>query len=193
MPRRFESFVSAVRNRKPGALQDFVNQYHSLAQNTVRRYLARRLRKRVDSGDLLNDFWVSVLRRVDRLPHLQDSQDLRAYLRRIAFRQVTKQQRRHLKVQRRRLDREVDLSNLDHLLPPGDRTPSPSANCERSNEFESLKGRLSDREWKVLTLRLDGNSNRQIAESLAVDEGTVRRIVRRIGRKSVEAGLFRDE
>ena len=178
----FTRFVRELRQRKEGAIQKMVDRYESLAINTVRRHLGKRLRERVDSHDLKQDFWVSMIRRIDRLPSIPDSQALRGYLRRVAFRQVTKQQRRHLIAERRRLTREVPLSAA------GDgRGGGPAAEdaetLERAETVEEMLDRLrphlSERETEILAKKLEGLSNREIARAIGINEGSVRRSLRK--------------
>jgi RNA polymerase sigma factor (sigma-70 family) len=186
----FNRFLCDLRRRKAAAIQRLVNRYESIAINTVRRHLGTRLRERVDSQDLQQDFWVSVIRRIDRLPTIANSQAFRGYLRKVAFRQVTKQHRRHLIAERRRLSREVPLSAAgDHRGggPPA-RSIDPSDVPENEEDLlRRLQPHLAEREFAILTKKLDGLSNREIARQIGVDEGSVRRSLRRIA-KAVSQG-----
>ena len=177
----FTRFLRDLRRRKAAAIHRLVNRYESVAINTVRQHLGTRLRERVDSQDLQQDFWVSVIRRIDRLPSIANSQAFRGYLRKVAFRQVTKQHRRHLVAERRRLSREVPLSAAGGDPPA--RQPDPRDGPENEEDLmRRMQPHLTEREAEILTMRLEGTSNREIARQLGIDEGSVRRALRRIAR-----------
>lgn len=184
----FTKFLRDLRRRKTAAIERLVDRYESLAMNTVRRHLGTRLRERVDSHDLRQDFWVSVIRRIDRLPSIADSQAFRGYLRRVAFRQVTKQQRRHLVAASRRLTREVPLSAFGDGR--GGILARSTCKLDAAHTGEDVMSRvqseLSERESGILKMKLDGLSNREIGRRLGVNEGSVRRALRKIARAFVD-------
>jgi RNA polymerase sigma factor (sigma-70 family) len=182
MQGRFSNFISELRCRRRAALSAFVDRYQSLARNVVGRNLGHKLRRRVESDDLLNDFWLSVFRRIDRLPSLADSLAMRAYLRRIAFRQVAKNQRRHLKAKCRSLNHEVTVSDLDDLCDHPRSEGSAIVHASEEEAYSLLRSEMREDEWQMIQLKLDGHSNREIGRHLQVDEGSVRRCLRKAGR-----------
>lgn len=159
-----------------------LRQFDSMALSTIRRHLDRLLRRRLESHDLLNDFWVSVFRRIDRLPNISDSAGVRAYLRKIAQRQVLKQRRRHLREQCRTVLKEANDVCLDAL--PADESARALNRMEHSEMIDKLRDVISEEDWGILERKVEGKSNREIARELGVDEGTVRRAHRRICRSA---------
>lgn len=179
----FEHLCADARRRKPAALADLVDRYQSLAQNTIRRYLGKKLRTRVESQDMVNDFWLSVFRGIDRLPAVHESRNLRAYFRRIAFRQVTKQQRRHLTAGCRDLDRELPGINLAHCEAA---QPQAIDTAMEREMLARLQSKTTPEEWRILQQKMLGCSNREIARSQGLDEKAVRRTLRRVARLIVD-------
>jgi RNA polymerase sigma factor (sigma-70 family) len=178
-----ERLCDDVRRRNPSALAHLVNRYQSLAQNTIRRYLGKKLRGRVESQDMVNDFWLSVLRGIDHLPTIHESRNLRAYFRRIAFRQVTKQQRRHLTAGCRDVDRELPGINLERCA--GAQPQALDAAIEREM-LARMQAKTSSEEWRILQQKMQGLSNREIARREGLDEKSVRRTLRRVAGLVIE-------
>jgi RNA polymerase sigma factor (sigma-70 family) len=172
-----ERLCAHARRRNPSALAGLVDRYQSLAQNTIRRYLGKKLRRRVESQDMLNDFWLSVLRRIDHLPDIHESRNLRAYFRRVAFRQVTKQQRRHLTAGCRDVDRELPGIDLDHCAA---QQPQVLDTAIEREMFARLQAKTTPAEWGILHQKMQGCSNREIARRQGLDEKSVRRTLRRV-------------
>ena len=182
MPDQFPTFLDAVRRRHRAALEALVDRYQHVARNAVRAHLGRQLRNRVDSDDLTNDFWLSVLRRIDRLPEFQNSRALRAYLRRVAFRQVTKQHRRYLRAACRSIDREARVEDIEQLRDARAEGTCSSAQQASDDLVKLLRSCTSERERRIIKLKLQGLSNREIGRRIGVDEGSVRRCFRKLSR-----------
>jgi RNA polymerase sigma factor (sigma-70 family) len=184
-----DQLLSEIRHRNGSAIKVFVNRYTRLAHYIIRRHLGRKLRGRMESQDILNEFWVSMIRKADRLPRLQGSMQLRAFVRRVAMRQVTKQRRMHLDAKCRAP--EVSAVAIDRIEVLADEAGNDLHIDEPHGREEfllSLFERLKERERQVLKSRLDGKSNRTIAVELRIDEGSVRRDLRAIRRAAVALG-----
>lgn len=175
----------AVRRRRESAMQLIVARYSRLAKLIIRRHLGVVLRTRVQSDDILNEFWLTVLRGIDRLPSFQGSWQFRAYLRKIAVREVVKQARYHSAGCR---NPELTAVSFDENL-AGGVLPSGS-HASESGLRERLLACAAPRARLILVRKLSGATNRQIANELDVDEGTVRRELRALRRLAL--ALTRD-
>lgn len=181
-----DQLLSEIRHRNGSAIKVFVNRYTRLAHYIIRRHLGRKLRGRMESQDILNEFWVSMIRKADRLPRLQGSMQLRAFVRRVALRQVSKQKRMHLDAQCRAPELgAIGLDAIDVRAPHSSRQFHIDEPQGRDQFLTQLFERLKDRERAVLQSKLDGKSNRSIAQELRIDEGSVRRDLRAIRRVAV--------
>ena len=177
----FEAFMNAVRRRDTDAIRRLVEQYDELAIRTIRAHLHRALRTRLDSQDLRQDFWVSVFRRIDRIPYIARSVAFRAYMKKIAHRQVTKQVKRHITSTCRSVTREVKSVDMAQRVHSRGETADTSPGLS-GQLATTVVPKLTSRQVAILNLRLADHSNRSIARQLRINERTVRRDLRQIAR-----------
>lgn len=173
----FAVFVTALRGGCTDAIERLVDDFGPGALRTIRNHLGADIRKRMDSQDLLQDVWLTILRHLDDLPQAVDHQNLGRYIYRIAYHQVTEQARRCVSAQKRSVKREKPL---DESL-AAEQSISQAA-VELQDWLDHLLARLSDRDKTIVGLKMEGLNNCEIASRLDVDEGTVRRSLRRLCR-----------
>ena len=136
------------------------------------------IKKVLDTDDLVQNVWATVLSRLDHLPRFENRGQAIRYFARVARRQVTKQRRRYY-AEMRDVRRDVSLDGRDVVEKRA--TPSREFMCaDRSN--------LSDVESKVLELRLTGHSRTEIADLLNTNETRIRRILGHIAAKQIADG-----
>jgi RNA polymerase sigma factor (sigma-70 family) len=136
---------------------------------------------RLDSTDVLNDFWLSLLQDAENLPEFQNSRQMRGYLKRRAARQVVKQTRRHVYCQARSVRREERLAcppESSHTIQEA--APSSEADETLLAAVAAVTSELAPLETAVVQAKIEQKSNREVARALGVDEGTVRRALRRV-------------
>ena len=179
-----ESSPARQLGTAPFDIGSWCDRYGSFVRRVVARRLASRARRRVDPSDVVNCVWMSILRNPHNMPTTSCSLVRRAFIRRLAIRQVIKHHRRHLYAACRSVAREVrnctaQLVSSDHP----DSTEADSAGQDNlARILDTIATELSSRDARILTAKKSGLSNREVARELKVNEGTVRRVVRRIAR-----------
>lgn len=164
------------------------DRYGPIVRSVVRRLLSRSIRGRVDSEDVANSMWLSVLENRGRLPHnLTSSHAVRAYLVALAKRRVVKAHRRHVFADCRSVAREAKLDSAGIArLQSRQEARASSEVDDLADILAGIDDSLNQIDRDVIQGRLRAESNRQIARSLGVDEGTVRRAILKITRLAVK-------
>ena len=160
------------------------------AQVLVRRYMARmtalarsrlsdRLARRIDADDIVMSAWRSFFVAVNQSRINSPADDnLWPLLVTITLRKLSPQAAHH-SAERRNL-RSESSESVDHWQNIVAQDPTPDDAAVLADELESLMSRLSTSEREVLTLRLQGKQQVEIAETLDCSERTVRRSLQRI-------------
>ena len=159
------------------ALESLAQEIHPQIAQIVRARKRSGLKRSVDTDDLVQNVWATVLSRLNRLPAFENRAEAVKYFGRIARRQVTKQQR---KVFAEKRDMRRDVSLDSNTIPSNSVTPSRQLMCDDRTT-------LTDLEAKVIDLRLEGHSRTEIAELLKTNETKIRRVLRGVARKWVQA------
>ena len=171
-----EELLNELNAGSPDALDSLAKDIHPQIARIVRAKKRSALKRTLDTDDLVQDVWATVLSRLDSLPRFKNRQEAIKYFSQIARRQVTKQRRRHFAEKR---DTRRDVSLGSKVLPANGVTPSREL-------MAADRTFLSDIETKVLDLRLAGHSNIEIATILETNETKIRRILRRLACKMAD-------
>jgi RNA polymerase sigma factor (sigma-70 family) len=179
----FARFVDALRSGDSRAVTAVFRCYSDWLRKIIRRSIHRRVRQRYDSSDFVQSTWASMLSQRERLPELADADELGRYLVRIAFRKVHDANREAIQTKKRDMRRECALADLERgesaRTAVGDRhQPRPSEiYCvrERIERLASMLAAFPHWMRDVPQRRACGESLKQIAISVGVDERTVRR------------------
>lgn len=170
------ALMKRVHEGDEDAALELVNTYSPPVLRAVRRRLDRnrRLRVRLDSGDVLQDVWAAFLARTSHFERFQRASDLMGFLICLAIHIVEDHRRRNMCAKRSIL-REEHLpeagSSAEERLPVENRTPSRIA-MAREALASLFQGRpLSHQE--VLCRRAIAG----IAQSLRLHERTVYKIL----------------
>ncbi len=166
------------------ALAGLVGRYREFVRLLVRSRCGGRLQARIDSSDLIQETLLRVSRHIDQFQG-NSEEEWRAWLTRIAEREVIGQLRHHLGAARRDAAREQHLtppsssnggSRLEQWWARSQSSPSQAAmRQERVLALTSALGRLPDDYREVLVLRhLEGLGFAEIAERLDRSPGAVR-------------------
>ena len=150
------------------ALNDLIGRYYDRVRPIVRARLGAGLRRRVDSGDILQNTFATVLKTYDRF-EVNDEASLISWMAKIAERQILDEHdRQHAK--KRRSDREVELDasgdepRVD-LPAPGAMPDESVERREQSAILEDALGDLPDLYRELILLRdYAGYSWDQVAE-----------------------------
>lgn len=159
------------------AFESLAQDIHPQIAKIVRSRKRSGLKRSVDTDDLVQNVWATVLARLNRLPAFENRAEAVKYFARIARRQVTKQQR---KVFAEKRDMRRDVSLDSNAIPSNGMTPSREL-------MYADRTTLTDIETQVLNLRLEGHNRTEIAEILKTNETKIRRVLRAVARKWVQA------
>ncbi|HIE5648651.1 TPA: RNA polymerase sigma factor [Stenotrophomonas maltophilia] len=138
------------------------------AYDELKRRLVRKLGSEELAGDALQDTWMRLSARRDRLDPVQNPA---AYLLRMAMNTV---------IDRQRADhRLLSLEEVDALMEMADPGPGPAQAAELDRALEDMVGllhRMPERRRRILlAIRVDGLQQRDVAEQLGVSLRLVQR------------------
>jgi len=188
----FEQLLKELASGSEEAATRLVDLYSSNILRAVRRSLPRAIRPKIDSVDIFQSVWMSVLAKRTRLAQLDTPQRFVAYLAGTARLKVLEKYRHYTKTQafdvrrEQRMSDPVDSKNVkspivyakaaiaDTKHPPG------SAVAEAREAWQTLMSNCDDRDQKVVKMRLQGQSFEDIAGQLHVSTKTIQRILQRL-------------
>jgi RNA polymerase sigma-70 factor (ECF subfamily) len=179
-----DALLELVASGDRTATQSLLARHRERLKRMVDVYLDRRVRGRVDPSDVVQDALTNAHR---RLPKYLETRPIAFYpwLRQIAWEQLEKTHRRHLKAQRRSVTREepweLKLPN-DSVYELANRLIATGTSPSRYVEQAELRRRarealddLPDRDREVLIFRyLEQLSMREIADLTASTEPAVK-------------------
>jgi hypothetical protein len=160
----FANLVQAVRAGKSEAVDKLIEQYESAIRREIRfTLLDAHLQRTVDESDICQSVMMRFLVKLWTGDFdLQSSEDLVNLLKSMVRNRVA-DVRKYWTAQRRDVRRNVAQMDPD-AAPVSDATPGCLvANAELLNEFER---RLSEQDRKILTMRREGNSWKEIAATI---------------------------
>jgi RNA polymerase sigma factor (sigma-70 family) len=178
----FEALIKRVREGSQEAAWDLIAQYAPQVLRVVRRRLPQELRQKFDSEDFVQTAWISIFKHPSRLAQFTQPREFVAFLNAVAGNKVGIEVRRRLGGQRHNVKRERSLEDMgdDRSDRVAAREPRPSQIAvAREQWFQLLKGQ--PRHYRrIIELRYMGQPTREIATQLGLDDGTVRRALRKM-------------
>jgi RNA polymerase sigma factor (sigma-70 family) len=189
-PRSGESeiagFLARIQAGDEAAARELLARYEAEVRLVVRRQLPRLLRSRFDSLDFMQSVWGSFFRRVRSGPGLtefEDSRHLVAFLARAAKNKVIDEYRRAAS-RKQDMHREVSLwGEGGRARELADHHETPSQLAQAHEAFDRLRELLPEDRHKLLELKAQGLSSRDIGERLGISERTVQRVLEDLRRK----------
>lgn len=181
----FAALLERFKDGDEAALPELMEKYGHHVFRAVRRKLNRAIRSKFDSQDFVQAVWATFFEHRKRLGEFPTSQELVAFLSRIASNKVADESRRRLCSQGRNVNREVSLNGSpgEPQLTAG--TPSPSAVYIAKEQWNHLVDGESDRYRQVIELKRAGSNYLQIADKLGMSSKTVQRVLKRLSEKVV--------
>lgn len=177
----FEAMIAGVRAGEPRALHSFYERYGPSLERLAARAIAPGLRRRFGPESIAQSVCRSfVMRARADAYELTDAGRLWRLLCAIAISKVRQRSRHHLR-QRRGVQREVHGDEAgDAFARSAAGAAGPEEEAVFRERFQGLLDSLDDEERRVLELCLDGRSQQEIADELAVSRRTVRRVLARV-------------
>jgi RNA polymerase sigma-70 factor (ECF subfamily) len=139
--------------------------------------MAAAIRPKFDSEDFAQAVWQSVFCSRDRLLTADTQEAFRGLLVKIARNKVVDELRRRLVTTKYDVNREDD-SSPD--IAAGMMTSTPSQIFIASETLEQLLANEPEHYQQVVRMRVDGCSQREIADETGISERTVRRVLARL-------------
>ena len=180
----FEMLMSRVRSGSQEAAWELIAEYGDLVLRVVRMRLPHRLRRAFDSEDFVQIAWGTIFRHRSRLCRFEKQQELVAFLAAVAANKVRMEIRRRLHQQKFNVTREEPLSQADQTGLVTVPTPSQVA-VAREQWFRLLDNQPAHYQ-EIIRLRFLRHSSREIARLVGLDEGTVRRVLRKLYREVIQ-------
>jgi RNA polymerase sigma-70 factor (ECF subfamily) len=194
----FPDLVARARRGDADAVEAILRAFEPDVRLMVRVRLPRLLRGQLDSLDITQDIWASLLADPDARRDLDFSTPVRFrhYLAGAVQNKVLEEYRRRTRVQKYDVTREEALEGgrgphaaaSPRELPAPDPTPSQEAQAEE--RMAQLKAGRSPAEALALELRREGRTFEEIAERTGLHERTVRQLIKDL-RGHLEARRWR--
>jgi len=188
----FEQLLKELANGSEEAATRIVDLYSSNILRAVRRSLPRAIRPKIDSMDIFQSVWMSILAKRTRLAQLDTPQRFVAYLAGTARLKVLEKYRHYTQTQgfdvrrEQRMSDPIDAKNAKAPVTLAKATltdtkhPHGSAVAEAREAWQVLLSNCDERDHRVVKLRLKGQSFEDIAGQLNVSTRTVQRILQKL-------------
>ncbi|HKM52489.1 MAG TPA: sigma-70 family RNA polymerase sigma factor [Isosphaeraceae bacterium] len=171
-------FIARIRAGDEEAARELLRRYEDKVRLVVRRQLPKLLRSRFDSLDFLQSVWGSFFHRVRTGPtDIEDEPNLVAFLAWAARNKVFDEYRRasSKKHDVRREESLSDGKDGSRDLPAAVETASQAAQARET--LERLRELVPEDRRRVLELKIEGYSCREIGARLGLSERTVQRVI----------------
>ena len=182
---RWQSWIRQLVAGDERVVDEFWRQYAHRLEGLAAKHLTARLYRREGPDDVVQSVCRTFLRRVQEGQFkLDDSAALWRLLCAITLTKVREKTRFH-RQQKRRFDRERSCSPAtDDTQAPAPqfaaRQPTPAEAAEFADQLEQLLTGMDEEERRVVELKLEECTNREMAAKLGCSERTVRRILGRV-------------
>jgi RNA polymerase sigma factor (sigma-70 family) len=188
----FDNLMERVAAGSEEAIWQLAETYSPHIISVVRRSLAPSLRQKMDSADIVQTLWASILLRPAEFARFKTPEHLIAFLARATKNKVI-DKARHYGGPHRDVSREVKLPAFDN---PGcndnaDRLfssdPTPSTIASIRERWINVVSSCSEQEQAILAMRRNGQSYDGIGLALSISRHKARRVIDHLVEQFVEA------
>jgi len=184
----FEEIVGRIAGGSDSAVWELLDRYSKNILRMVRRRLPSEIRHKVDSIDIVQSVWKSLLRKGSHLNHAGTAEDFVAYLAGMAKLKVFETHRHFTQCEAFNVRREVPLNpptalgdggcfDVDSDRRVDRKCDAPSAVVRARENWEQAVEKAGARGQQVVQLKLQGLTLDEIAVRLKLSKSTVRRIL----------------
>jgi RNA polymerase sigma factor (sigma-70 family) len=182
----FNELMADVASGSEKAIWQLAETYTPHIIRVVRLSLSPRLRQKIDSCDIAQTLWASLLLKRPDLTRLETPDQLIAYLARAARNKVI-DKARHYTRQKKDISREEPLPNYvatkSGRMPPHNwlisRECTPSTIASQRERLAQILLNSSERDRDVFRMRLKGCTFDDISVKLNINQATARRVIDR--------------
>jgi len=184
----FDRLMADVAAGSEDAVMRLAETYTPHIIRSVRRCLSPKIRQKLDSQDVAQTLWASLLRRRADLLRFKTREQLIAYLVRATKNKVAEKAVK-LRRQKYDIDREEPLdapatapknSRISSEREPHSRDPTPSTDASVRERWQLLMSKASERDRQILQLVIQRRTFFEISEILSIHEQTARRAVEKL-------------
>ena len=181
----FRQLLKRVQDGSQDAMCELIERYAPHIFRAVRRKLSKAIRAKFDSVDFVQAVWTSFFATPERLVSFNRPGELVRHLAALAHNKVIDEIRRRMATKKHDINRERSLndSTFHVAMRLAAHQPSPSAVAIADELWERLLKGQPKHYQRILELRRAGNTQREIADQLGMNERTVRRAIQGILRE----------
>jgi RNA polymerase sigma factor (sigma-70 family) len=177
----FKDLVEQAANGSEEAIWALLERYSKNILRVVRRHLPAEIRSKVDSTDIVQSVWKSLLRNEARFDSDCSPEQLIAYLAGMARLKVY-ETHRHFTTMKGDVHREQSLNaHAENLTRPievrDNRTPRPDVIATVRDNWTHAIDVTGERGRKIVDMRLRGLTLSEISAEMNVSLSTVRRVL----------------
>ena len=174
----FLGLIGRVRAGSQEAAWELIDEYGELVFRVVRKRLPQDLRRVFDSQDFAQLAWGSIFRHRSRLDRFKTPAEFTAFLAGVAANKVRMEVRCRCRQEKHNVNRERPFDSVAKDSAANGPTPSQVA-IARETWFRLFENQPAHYQ-EIIRLRSSGHSTREIASRVGLDEGSVRRILRKV-------------
>jgi RNA polymerase sigma factor (sigma-70 family) len=177
----FRNLMQQISKGSEDAAWELVELYGELIRRAIRRILNKKLRSKFDSLDFVQLVWSSFFRACNSLDRFERPEELVAFLVTMARNKVGMEIRRRLHTEKYNLNREYSLDEPAIIRRDiADPQPQPIDVAIAREQWNRMLSGQPIHYRKIIKLRLQGRTYQDIANSLRIDEKTVRRFLKKL-------------
>jgi RNA polymerase sigma factor (sigma-70 family) len=185
----FEALINRISAGSEEAVWELLARYSTNIQRVVRRTLPQEIRAKMDSTDVVQSIWKSLLSHPEKLREITEAEQFIAYLVGMARLKVFEAHRKYTKVTGRDIRREIAIDagttnahgredrSSDHVYLRDRAANTPSEIAAATECWKRAMAREGERGRRIVEFRLTGLTHGEIAQRLKIGESSVRRIL----------------
>ena len=173
----FARLMARLRAGDQTAVDEVARRYARIIRTVVRRHLHPKLRTRLDSVDVVQDVWASILGADRGRLDFANPAALIGYLKRVAYHRTVEVYRERFETQKNDITRETPgEANARAVACPD----TPSMCVSAGEQYEVMLSKLPPGHKVILKGLREGHDNEHIARMANVSLSTVNRVVKRL-------------
>ena len=190
-PSEEQALIDLLRQGDEGAARAIVDRYSGQMLLLARRRISQRLASRIDAEDIVQSvFRTFFVRLKEGQFSFADQDDLCKLLMRITLHKTLRQVAYHKAAKR---DPNMETPHGEHhheqLMALFDEEPTQEATVAFLDQLEHFLAQLRPQEREILEMRLQGNSNEEIASKLGIYDRKIRRVIEHVRAIAQKEGL----
>lgn len=175
-----DALLAMLSSGDPAAAEEVFRNYEPYLRMIVRRQLPPQMRGKFDPTDIVQSVWADLLDGFRNAGwRFSDAAHLRAFLAQVTRNRLIDR----LRQQRRAVEHECALAELDVEQMPQSATPRPSEVAQANDVWERLLALCPPGHREVLDLKRQGLPLADIAQRTGLHPSSVRRIIYDLARR----------